>query len=83
MIEKVDNLLRYLTLLKKEYIRDEDKKEYLKKKAKSLFLDVNKDSDLEDLKDDLLDDYVLRQILDIKSDEEYYSKMDKFLCSTF
>jgi len=83
MIEKVDNLLRNLTLLKKEYITDEDKKEYLKKRAKSLFLDVNKDSDLEDLKDDLLDDYVLRQILDIKSDEEYYSKMDKFLCSTF
>jgi len=83
MIEKVDMLLKDLALLKKDYVTEEDKIKYLEEKAKSLYLDINKESDLEDLKDDLLDDYVLRQILNIKSDEEYYSKMDKFLVSSF
>lgn len=79
MIEKVNMLLKYLSLLKKENLTTKDKKEYLEEKAKSLYLDINKESDLEDLKDDLLDDYVLRQILKIKSDSEYYSKVDAFL----
>ena len=35
-------------------------------------------NDFEDLKDDLLDNYVLRQILNIKKDAEYYQTMDKF-----
>jgi len=56
-------------------MEDQEKSSSLEK---YLYLDINKESDLEDLKDDLLDDYILRQILNIKSDEEYYSKMDKF-----
>lgn len=81
MSKKVNTLLKNLALLNKENITKEDKKEYLETQAKNLYLDINKKSDLEDLKDDLLDDYILRQILDIKSDKEYYPKIEKFLLS--
>jgi len=78
MIEKVDLLLEDLTILQKKNISSSDIIKYLESKAKNLYLDIYKESDFEDLKDDLLDDYVLRQILDIKKDAEYYPKMDDF-----
>ncbi|WP_071626997.1 hypothetical protein [Poseidonibacter lekithochrous] len=78
MIEKVDILLEDLTILQKENISGRDIIKYLESKSKNLYLDIYKESDFEDLKDDLLDDYVVRQILDIKKDAEYYPKMDNF-----
>lgn len=78
MIEKVNLLLEDLTFLKKENITFEDKKAYLEKKAKSLYINIYNKNEFEELKDDLLDDYVLRQIFDIKSDSEYFPKLDDF-----
>lgn len=78
MIEKVNLLQEDLSFLQKENISSKDVIKYLESKSKDLYLDIYKESDFEDLKDDLLDDYVLRQILNIKSDDEYYPKLDDF-----
>ena len=78
MLEKVTILLEDLNTLNKKSISSEDIIKYLNSKAKNLYLDIYKESDFEDLKDDLLDNYVLRQILEIKKDIEYYPKMDSF-----
>lgn len=78
MTEKVNMLLEDLKYLNKSNITYNKIKKYLESKAKNLYLDIHKESDFEDLKDDLLDDYVLRQILNIKRDEEYYPTLDSF-----
>lgn len=78
MTEKVNMLLEDLNYLNKANITDDEIKKYLESKAKNLYLDIHKESDFEDLKDDLLDDYALRQILNIKKDKDYYPIMDKF-----
>lgn len=79
MLEKVNILLSDLEILNKENKTNEDILKYLESKATPLYLDIYKESDFEDLKDDLLDDYGVRQILNIKNDEEYYSKMSNVL----
>lgn len=78
MLIKVNILLEDLAILRKNNISSENIIDYLKSKAKNLYLDIYNEIDFEDLKDDLLDDYVLRQILNIKIDAEYYPKMDDF-----
>jgi hypothetical protein len=78
MLGKVNILLEDLNILNKKSISSEDIIKYLNSKAKDLYLDIYKESDFEDLKDDLLDNYILRQILEIKKDIEYYPKMDSF-----
>jgi hypothetical protein len=78
MLIKVNILLEDLAILHKNNISSENIIDYLKSKAKNLYLDIYNEIDFEDLKDDLLDDYVLRQILNIKKDAEYYPKMDDF-----
>ncbi|KAB7881967.1 hypothetical protein [Poseidonibacter ostreae] len=78
MLEKVNILFEDLNILNKTNITSEDIIIYLNSKAKNLYLDIYKESDFEDLKDDLLDNYVLRQILEIKKDIEYYPTMDSF-----
>ena len=78
MTEKVNILLEDLKYLNKENITDNEIKKYLESKAKDLYLDIYKENDFEDLKDDLLDDYVLRQILNIKDDKQYYPIMNSF-----
>ena len=54
-------------------------KEYLEKRAKNLYLNINDEYDRETLKNDLFNDYVLRVILDIKNDKEYFQKMKEYL----
>lgn len=78
MIHKVDILFEDLNTLNTKNISSKDIIKYLNSKAKDLYLDIYKESDFEDLKDDLLDNYVLRQILEIKKDDEYYPQMDSF-----
>ena len=78
MLEKVNILLEDLHIFNNKSISSKDIVKYLEAKAKYLYLDIYKKSDFEDLKDDLLDNYVLRQILNIKKDEEYYPTMDRF-----
>lgn len=78
MLEKVDMLLTSVSLLQKEVISNKEIIKYLDSKAKDFYLDIFKESDFEDLKDDLLDDYVLRQLLNIKEDSQYYKTMDIF-----
>lgn len=78
MIKKVNLLLDDLEYLHKFNISNDEIKNYLESKAKNLYLDIYNENDFEDLKDDLLDDYVLRQILNIKEDKEYYPIIDSF-----
>ncbi len=54
-------------------------KEYLEKRAKNLYLNINDEYDRETLKNDLFNDYVLRVMLDIKNDKEYFQKMKEYL----
>ncbi len=75
----VDTLLFDLKLLQKIDITTNDIKNYLKHKAKNLFLNLSNANDLETIKDDLFGDYVFRQLLNIKNDSEYYNKVNIFL----
>jgi len=75
----VDTLLFDLKLLQKIDIKTNDIKNYLKQKAKNLFLNLSNANDLETIKDDLFGDYVFRQLLNIKNDSEYYNKVNIFL----
>lgn len=81
--KEMENILKHFItdfkLLKKLDITSTDIKKYLQLKAKSSYLNLANNNDLETLKDDLFGDYVLRQLLDIKNDSEYYSKFDSFL----
>lgn len=56
----------------------ENIKIYLEKKAKDLYLNINNEYDRETLKNDLFGDYILRQILNINTDVEYFSKLRDF-----
>lgn len=78
MIEKVNILFEDVNVLEKKDITANDIKKYLDTKAKDLYLDINVESDFEELKDDLFEDYVLRQLLKITNNSEYYSILDKF-----
>jgi len=75
----VDTLLLDLKLLQKIDITTNDIQNYLKHKAKNLFLNLSNANDLETIKDDLFGDYVFRQLLNIKNDSEYYNKVNIFL----
>ena len=53
-------------------------KMYIEKKAKDLYLNINNEYDRETLKNDLFGDYILRQLLNINTDVEYFSKLKDF-----
>lgn len=78
IVEAVDLLLNKLKLLKKIPITNDDIKKYINKEANKNHINTQKQNELEELKDDLVDDYVIRQLLCIKSDEEYYPKISDF-----
>lgn len=78
MIEAVNILIEKLKLLKKDFFSDDDIKSYLDNEAKKNFLNILEKQDFEELKDDLIDDYVIRKLLKINNDEEYFPKMNEF-----
>ncbi len=81
MKQGIKNLIEDLKLISKDHFTYEDILHYLGKKATNLYLDLANDNDIETLKDDLFDDYVLRQLLSINDDSQYYAKFDMFLKS--
>jgi len=72
------DLIDNLDFIKQE-ITNENIKIYLEKKAKELYLNIDDEYDTETLKNDLFNDYVLRQLLNVKNDNEYFSKLTEFL----
>jgi len=73
----VKDILDNLSFIKSE-VTVENIKTYLEKKAKDLYLNINDEYDRERLKNDLFGDYILRQLLNINTDIEYFSKLKDF-----
>jgi hypothetical protein len=73
----VKDMLDNLFFIKSETTL-ENIKMYIEKKAKDLYLNINNEYDRETLKNDLFGDYILRQLLNINTDVEYFSKLKDF-----
>lgn len=77
MKKVIKNLLIDLSLLSSK-VKNDDLKLYLENKAKEFYLNINDEYDRETLKNDLFNSYVIRTILDIKQDKEYFIKVQEF-----
>ncbi len=73
----VKDMLDDLFFVKSE-VTPENIKTYLEKKAKDLYLNIDKEQDREILKNDLFGDYIIRKLLNINTDVEYFSKLKDF-----
>ncbi len=76
MTEVLKSLNSDLSLLKSK-IKDDDIKHYLENKAKEFLLNINDEYDRETFKNDLFNSYVIRMVLNIKEDKEYFSKVEE------
>lgn len=72
------SLISDLSLLRSK-IKDDDIKLYLENKAKEFYLNINDQYDRESLKNDLFNSYVIRTVLNIKEDKEYFTKIEVLL----
>ena len=74
----IEKLTLVVDLLKKETNRVEDKKTYLEMRCKELYLDMYKKEDFEELKEELHDDYVAKELFLDNSYDNLFHVLDKF-----